>query len=175
MSPPQEEFLQRIEQYKHILYKVANSYCREPDDRPDLIQEILIQLYLSFEKFDGRVKFSTWVYRIALNVAISFYRSDRQYLNRTILIDDFVMELGSIDKSLGETGDEMRLLYQAINNLDEMNRALILLYMDGYKYAEIAELVGISETNVSTRINRIKLKFQKDLEIIDPAQSKGNL
>lgn len=175
MSPPQEEFLQQIEQHKHILYKVANSYCREPDDRPDLIQEILIQLYLSFEKFDGRVKFSTWMYRIALNVAISFYRSDRRYLNRTILIDDFVMGLGSIDTSLGEAGDELRLLYQAINNLDEMNRALILLYMDGYKYAEIAELTGMSETNVSTRINRIKLKFQKDLEIIDPAQSKGNL
>ncbi len=175
MSPPQEEFLQRVEQHKHILYKVATSYCREPDDRPDLIQEILIQLYLSFEKFDGRVKFSTWMYRIALNVAISFYRSDRQYLNRTILIDDFVMELGSIDTSLGEAGDELRLLYQAINNLDEMNRALILLYMDGYKYAEIADLTGISETNVSTRINRIKLKFQKDLEIIYPDQSKGDM
>lgn len=169
MSPPQEKFLELFEQNKHILYKVANSYCREPDDRPDLIQEILIQLYLSFEKFDGRVKFSTWMYRIALNVAISFYRSDRQYFKNTALIDDFVTELGFVDKSLSEAGDELRLLYQAINNLDEMNRALILLYMDGYKYTEIADLTGISETNVSTRISRIKSKFQKDLEIIHPA------
>lgn len=174
MSPPQEKFLELVDHHKHILYKVANSYCREPDDRPDLIQEILIQLYLSFEKFDGRVKFSTWMYRIALNVAISFYRSDRQYFKKTTLIDDFVTGLGFVDKSLSETGDELRLLYQAINNLDEMNRALILLYMDGYKYAEIADLTGVSETNVSTRISRIKSKFQKDLEIIHPTQIKGS-
>lgn len=174
MSPPQENFLKLVDQHKHILYKVANSYCRESDDRPDLIQEILIQLYLSFEKFDGRVKFSTWMYRIALNVAISFYRSDRQYFKNTTLIDDFVTGLGFVDKSLSETGDELRLLYQAINNLDEMNRALILLYMDGYKYAEIADLTGVSETNVSTRISRIKSKFQKDLETIHPTQIKGS-
>lgn len=174
MSPPQENFLKLVDQHKHILYKVANSYCRESDDRPDLIQEILIQLYVSFEKFDGRVKFSTWMYRIALNVAISFYRSDRQYFKNTTLIDDFVTGLGFVDKSLSETGDELRLLYQAINNLDEMNRALILLYMDGYKYAEIADLTGVSETNVSTRISRIKSKFQKDLETIHPTQIKGS-
>jgi RNA polymerase sigma-70 factor (ECF subfamily) len=166
MITKQEKFASLIDDHKNILYKVANSYCRNQDDRPDLIQEILIQLWLSFDRFDGRGKFSTWMYRIALNVAISFYRSGKRRIQDAIPLDEPGLKIGVADQLLAEMGDELRLLYQAIGRLDDMNRTLILLYLDGYKHAEIAETTGISETNVATRINRIKQRLQEDLDFM---------
>ncbi len=164
MIQKQETFAKLIEEHKLILYKVANSYCRNQDDRPDLIQEVLIQLWFSFDRFDGRSKFSTWMYQIALNVAISFYRSGKRRIQDAIPLDEPGLEIGMTDQLLPEMGDDLRLLYQAISQLDDMNRALILLYLDGYKHIEIAEIIGISETNVATRINRIKQRLREDLD-----------
>lgn len=172
MSTQHQEFSTLVEQNKPILYKVANSYCREPDDRPDLIQEILIQLWLSFARFDGRVKFSTWMYRIALNVAISFYRGGRRHDQANVPLAEIGLELATTDRLLSEFGDELRLLYQAIGKLNEIQRALILLHLDGYKNAEIAEMMGMSVTNVSTSLSRTRQQLMAELAVDEKDQQE---
>lgn len=163
----QERFLSLVEENKKILYKVANAYCKDPNDRPDLVQEIVVELWLSFNRFDNRCPFSTWMYRIAINVAISFYRSQRRNVQNNVPIKDFVLEIAVADEMLEQAGDDIRLLYKLINQLDELNRILIILYLDGYSQNEIAEILGISSSNVSTKINRIKQKLQQEFESIN--------
>ncbi len=162
----QERFLSLVEENKKILYKVANAYCKDPNDRPDLVQEIVIEIWLSFNRFDNSSKFSTWMYRIAINVAISFYRNQRRNVQNNVPIKDFVLEIAVADEMLEQAGDDIRLLYKLINQLDELNRILTILYLDGYSQNEIAEILGISSSNVSTKINRIKQKLQQEFESI---------
>lgn len=118
-------------------------------------QEILIQLWNSFSKFDGRVKISTWIYRIALNTAISFYRIDCKHNNKKVTINGSIISLPNFEY-VPEQDENIVMLYQFINKLNKMDKALILLYLDDNKYKDIAEILGISETNVATKINRIK-------------------
>jgi RNA polymerase sigma factor (sigma-70 family) len=155
----QERFQTVVDQHKKILYKVCNSYCRNRDDRDDLAQEIIIQLWRSFGKFDERYRFSTWMYRIALNVAISFYR--RENTRTRYVISDEQHLLEAIDE-VKDQPEEIRLLYEFIDGLDPLNKALVLLYLDGNNYQEIAEVLGISETNVATKISRLKSKMKQE-------------
>jgi RNA polymerase sigma-70 factor (ECF subfamily) len=166
MSLPinQHVFLARIEEHKRILYKVANTYCRNPDDRQDLIQEMVIQLWQSYSRFDGRVQFSTWMYRVSMNVAISFYRSESHRVRDATSIEATELEIAITDLRLEDEGDDLRLLHQLISQMDEINRALVILYLDGYDHATISEIVGITPTNVATRINRIKQKLQHEFD-----------
>lgn len=166
MLADQDRFLALMEEHKRILYKVANAYSKNPEDRPDLIQEMVIQLWLSFGRFDGRCQFSTWMYRVAMNVAISFYRSERRRIRDAIPIEEFGLEIAITDARLEEAGDDLRLLHQMISQLDELNRALIILYLDGYGHEAIAEIIGITPTNVSTRLNRIKQRLQRDVSVM---------
>jgi RNA polymerase sigma factor (sigma-70 family) len=163
-SPDQQsQFLSLLEEHKGILYKVANAYCRNREDRPDLIQEIVAQLWRAFDRFESGRPFSTWMYRIALNLAISFYRRENRRIRDTLPVDEAALELAEADKMLHEVRDDVRLLQGFINQLDELNRAVILLYLDGCSHDAIAEVVGISNTNVSTRINRIKQRLQREV------------
>ncbi|MEO8724971.1 MAG: sigma-70 family RNA polymerase sigma factor [Acidobacteriaceae bacterium] len=156
----QQKFQVLIEEHKKILYKICNLYCRSRDDRGDLGQEIVIQLWRSFGAFDGRCQFSTWMYRIALNVAISFYR--RESTRARHVISDQERLLTVTDETAGQA-EEIRLLYQFIEELDPLKKALVLLYSDGNSYQEIAEVLGISETNVATKISRLKKTMQQEL------------
>ena len=122
-------------------------------------QEILLQLWKSFSKFDGRVKISTWIYRIALNTAISFYRNDSKLNNKKTSIDASFITLPQIESD--SESDKLSILYQFIERLDELDKALILLYLEDNKYKEIAEIIGISETNVATKISRIKKSLKE--------------
>ena len=158
----QDRFLALVEEHKGILYKVANAYCKNREDRPDLIQEIIAQLWRSFDRFDARRPFSTWMYRIALNLAISFYRRENRRIRDTVPVEEGGLEIAGADQVLHEVRDDLRLLQRFINQLDEVNRAIIILYLDGCNHDAIAEIVGISTTNVSTRINRIRQKLQHD-------------
>lgn len=158
----QQQFLSLIEEHKGILYKVANAYCRNREDRPDLIQEIVAQLWRAFDRFDQARPFSTWMYRIALNLAISFYRRENRRIRDTVPVEEAALDLAAADQMLHEVRDDLRLLQGFVNRLDELNRAVILLYLDGYRHDAIAEVVGISNTNVSTRINRTKQRLQRD-------------
>ena len=157
----QDRFLTLLEEHDKILYKVASSYCRDAEDRRDLIQEIVVQLWRSFGRFDGRYKFSTWMYRIAMNVAISFYRSHSRRKRDTVPVDESLLEIVAADGE-AETSDDVRLLHHFIGQLDELNRALMILYLDGNSYDTIAEILGISTTNVATKISRIKERLRRD-------------
>jgi RNA polymerase sigma factor (sigma-70 family) len=150
-----DKFISVIKNNQNLIFKICNSYCSNPENRKDLQQEILVQLWNSFSKFDGRVKLCTWIYRIALNTAISFYRNDCKHNDKKVTINASVIYLSDFEY-LPEQDENIVMLYQFIGNLNEMDRALILLYLDDNKYKDIAEILGISETNVATKINRIK-------------------
>ena len=156
----QDEFQDQVERHKKILYKVCTAYCKDRDGREDLAQEILFQLWRSFGKFDGRCQFSTWMYRIALNVAISFYRSEAT--RGRVMVADEERVLAAVDPG-GAEPEEIQLLYAFIGGLDPLHKALMLLYLDGFSYGEMAAALGISETNVATKISRMKQKLKGEL------------
>jgi RNA polymerase sigma factor (sigma-70 family) len=160
--PDPDRFVTLLEDHKRILYKVATVYCRNREDRGDLIQDIIAQLWRSFGQFDDRNRFSTWMYRVAMNVAISFYRSEGRRIRETVPIDTFGLDLAAADRAMDAAGDDVRILHQLIARLNELNRALIILYLDGYSHDEIAGIMGISATNVATKISRIKQQLQRD-------------
>tara|TARA_R110000765_G_scaffold156246_1_gene259164 strand:- start:1354 stop:1863 length:510 start_codon:yes stop_codon:yes gene_type:complete len=154
-------FLVIVENNKGILFKVANSYCWNIEDRKDLVQEIILQLWKSFDNYNEKFKFSTWIYRISLNVAISFYRKEnsRKRISNPITTDIF-------DFSATEISDEketnLGILNHIISELNDLNKALMLLYLEEKSYKEISEIIGITETNVATKIGRIKSKLKKE-------------
>jgi|SRR5664279_249838 len=162
MADDTEHFLAFVKDQKKILYKVAYAYCRNAEDRRDLIQEMLVALWQSFGRFDGRCQPSTWTYRVAMNVAISFYRHEGRRRRDTVSLDEFGLDFAAADEVFAQTGDNMRVLRALIDRLDELNRALILMFLDGFSYEEIADVVGITATNVSTRLSRIKQKLQRE-------------
>ena len=150
-----ELFLSVIESHKGILYKIANSYCKDSEDRNDLVQEIIVQLWKSFENYDDRYKYSTWIYRIALNVAISFYRKENRRKEIAHPITDGVLNFAETN-STDDTEKNINLLQQFISELKKLDKALMLLYLEEKSHKETAEILGISETNVATKIGRIK-------------------
>ncbi len=143
------------------MLKVASLYARGADDRNDLAQEIYLQLWRSFERYDpARAKFSTWLYRVALNVAISqLRRSSDAWASRLEPLQTHHLETIG-DTSEHEPDERLGALYAFIGRLDAINRALILLYLEDRSYAEMAEILGISETHVATKISRIKQKLR---------------
>ncbi|MBD1262220.1 sigma-70 family RNA polymerase sigma factor [Maribacter polysiphoniae] len=161
-----DRFIQLIDEHKKIIYKIVNSYCPNRVDRKDLEQEIIIQLWSAFDAYNTDYKYSTWMYRIALNVAISFYRKERKWALKRDFIDEvsiFNMETNNLEQEL-ERDHDIKLLQQFINNLNELDKALILLYLDNKKHNEMSEILGISKTNVATKIARIKIKLKKEFE-----------
>ena len=158
-----ERFVLLLEEHKRILYKVASVYCADTEDRRDLVQEMVIQLWRSFPRYDDQLKFSTWMYRIGMNVAISFLRSEGRRGRETVALEQIdIIDYAAADRVMGEAGDDVRLLQRLVSQLDEMSRALIVLYLEGYSHAEIAEILGISVTNAGTRISRIKNRLREE-------------
>jgi len=155
-------FLQLIGDNKGILYKICHLYCRNKDDREDLMQEMIYQLWRSGQQFDANYKFSTWMYRIALNVAISFYRKQTRSGVRIALGGDLhLMELEDRSPDNEELEEKIDLLQQFISELGELDKALMILYLEERPYREIAEILGISETNVATKLSRIKGRLKQ--------------
>jgi RNA polymerase sigma factor (sigma-70 family) len=151
-------FQKLIEQNKGILFKVARTYCRSEEDREDLIQEIMIQVWQSLHKYNDQFKISTWLYRISLNVAISFYRKNATRIDNTIALNE--QNSLSQQDDAPENEQQLSLLEQCINELKEIDKALMLLYLEDKSHAEIAEIVGMSVSNVGTKISRIKDKLK---------------
>ncbi|MBD3375415.1 sigma-70 family RNA polymerase sigma factor [candidate division KSB1 bacterium] len=152
----QAEFLDLIYQYQGILVKISTIYAHGAVEANDLIQDMLIQLWQSYPTFKGQSSFSTWMYRIALNTAL-MYR--RKYARRPE---------GHIDPNpppefmtyQPELDEDVQLLYECIRELPSLDRAIILLYLEQYRYQEIADITGLSHSNVSVRIVRIKSKLK---------------
>jgi RNA polymerase sigma-70 factor (ECF subfamily) len=159
MQQAKEDFLSIIDANKRIIFKICNSYCKNADDREDLAQEIIFQLWRSWSSFNANYKLSTWMYRIALNVAISFYRKERKATD-TVLMGDHVIEIADeqIEESL-ETN--LNALQQFINELKPLDKALMILYLEEKPQKEIAEIMGITSTNVATKIGRIKEQLKQ--------------
>jgi RNA polymerase sigma-70 factor (ECF subfamily) len=148
-------FLSFIQSNKGIIYKVVNSYCRNVDDRKDLFQEIIIQLWKSFANYDDNFKYSTWIYRISLNVAISFYRKESSRKKISTPLGDGIINFP--DNCYFEDKEtDLRILQQMIAQLKDLDKALMLLYLEEKSHKEISRIIGISETNVATKVNRIK-------------------
>ncbi|MBS1608911.1 MAG: sigma-70 family RNA polymerase sigma factor [Bacteroidetes bacterium] len=156
----QEEFLKLVEDNKAIIYKICNSYCPNRNDRQDLAQEIVYQLWKSGKAFSGQHKFSTWMYRVALNVAISFYRK-RKSTVQEISLGEHLPEPEDKDDGTGTMEENINRLQQFISELKELDRALMILYLEEKTYKEISEVLGITETNVATKIGRIKEKLKQ--------------
>lgn len=155
--PREERFLAHLEENKRILYKVANAYGRSAEDRRDLAQEIAAQLWRSFPRFDERACFATWMYRVAMNVGISFSRSESRRASRTAPLNETILEIAAPERAPEESPDDLRRLHDFIRGeLDDLNRALVILYLDGNSHETIGEILGISTSNVGTRMGRIK-------------------
>lgn len=158
-SPDKELFIQLMQENKGIIYKVCNVYCTDREKHEDLAQEIAYHLWKSFPRYNPELRFSTWMYRVALNVAISFYRKENKYKPDFTFTENLVLFEETSDTA-AEQENNMQQVMQFINGLKEIDRSVILLYLDDKPYKEISVITGISESNVSTKVNRIKEKLK---------------
>ena len=153
-----ELYLDILEKHKGIVFKVARSYCSNEFDREDLVQEILAQIWRSLDSYNDAFKVSTWMYRVALNVAISVYRKDKSAAYKHTEIEDRLLTYDMVQES--ENEQNLSALYAFINELNDIDKAVLLMYLEGENQAEIAANLNITISNVSTKINRIKQKLK---------------
>ncbi len=155
------KFLSDFENNQNIAHKICRIYTTNQDAHNDLFQEITIQLWKNYPKFRGDSKFSTWMYRVALNTAISLYRKS----TRTVKTQDFSDFAYKIKATDYDNTEELQLkaLYSAIRKLNDIEKALIFLYLEDKPYKEISETLGISSVNARVKMNRAKEKLKKTL------------
>ena len=152
----EQTFLQWQNEHRGILLKVACSFADSKGDQEDLVQDILIQLWISMDRYGGRAKPSTWIYRVALNTALGWRRSERRRRRRMEkMVEMDAYWQGRKDRE----NDRLAWLYEALHQLLPHERSLMLLYLDHLPYSQIAEIIGISESNVGVRINRARNKL----------------
>ena len=149
-----------IREHEGIIYKISRVYFDQEEDQKDLYQEIVYQLWKSYDSFDDRSKWSTWMYRVALNTAISFLKRDKSKLKKVSSegLDNFKME--PFDPVMEE---RIEWLYKSIQELSVVEKGIILLFLEGKRHDEIASITGFSTTNVGTRISRIKEKLKRQI------------
>lgn len=159
MSSLEKEFLELIEQHKGVIFKISKMYMDNFDDQKDLFQEITFQVWKAFPNFEGRSKFSTWMYRIALNTAIVFLKSEK----KRSFITNYDIQNVQISTSEYDKEEEGNLakMYTAIQKLNEIDKALIFYYLEDFSGKEIAENLGISEVNARVKLNRAKEKLKQ--------------
>lgn len=166
MDAARQRFADLLDAHRGIVFKVANTYCRHPDDRQDLVQEIAAQLWRAWPGYDPERSISTWMYRIALNVAISHVRSAVQRAPHVPLDEPHETHPGlSVDdgSAAHEQDERIAALYAVIDRQPPLDRALLMLWLDERSQREIAEVLGITESNVSTKLNRLKQRIREQL------------
>jgi RNA polymerase sigma factor (sigma-70 family) len=149
-------FLQTIKEHQNIIHKISRMYRNTKEDQQDLFQEIVYQLWRAFPGFRQESKVSTWIYRIALNTAIAVYRKPKADISLS-------SELPEQADFVAEISEQEELMYSALRQLSDSEKALISLYLEDYSYLEIADVIGISENYVGVRLNRIKEKLKSIL------------
>lgn len=152
-------FLQLIEQNKGMLFKICRIYQDDPQDREDLLQEMTLQLWKVFDTYRGESKVTSWMYRVALNTAITFFKKQKRRPDSEQLPVNF--DHADETASAAEKEEQLALFYKAVKQLDKVEKALIYLYMENQTYEEIARTLGISEVNARVRLNRIKNKLKE--------------
>jgi len=145
------DFLSLINQHQNIIHKVCNLYMHDATDKEDLFQEITLQALNAYKSFRGDAKFSTWLYRVALNTAISFYRKEKRKP-----VFESANEFPDQPEETSEIEEQMQAMYRAIGSLSKIDKALVMLYLEDYSYDEISNVLGITANNVAVKMNRIK-------------------
>ena len=158
-----QAFLELLNQHAGIIRKVASSYSSSLADRHDLTQEITLQLWKAYPRYSPERPFSTWMYRIALNVAISIRRSNTRPVRQTVPLEEIEIEIADKADAPPEMEERIALLQKVIASLDPLNRALMLLFLDDHSYREIAAILGLTETNVATKLNRLKQRVRREI------------
>lgn len=154
----EHKFVTELESNQNIVHKVCSLYTNDRDSHKDLFQEITIQLWKAYPKFRGESKFSTWMYRVALNTAITLYRKSK----RRVKTQDFDSVIYKIKTDEYDDTEErqLKLIYDAIKQLGDIDKALVFLYLEDKNYTEIASTLGITEVNARVKMNRIKNKLR---------------
>lgn len=159
----QEEFVEKLEANQNIVHKICRIYATGDAAHKDLFQEITIQLWKAYPKFRGDAKFSTWMYRVALNTAITLYRKQKRKVT-TQEWDQYAFKI-SAEEYDDTTEQQLALMYQAIKELNDIDKALVFLYLEDKNYTEISDALGISEVNARVKMNRVKKKLRELLSI----------
>ena len=159
MSALEKEFLEKIEKHKGVIFKISKMYMDNFDDQKDLFQEITFQVWKAYPSFEGRSAFSTWLYRIALNTAIIFLKSEKK---RSFIQNDSLenFKIKSDDHN-EEEEQKLKKMYEAINQLNAIDKALIFYYLEDFSGKEIAVQLGITEVNARVKLNRAKDKLKQ--------------
>lgn len=157
MESPEDRFIEYIERHKGLIYKVARAYCSDPEERKDLAQDIVVQLWRAFSKYNSAYSLQTWTYRIAINVSISHLRKTTARKKAGRIYQDEMAWMSMDDVALDE---KLERLYLYIDQLKPIDKALMVLYLEGCKNDEIAAALGISLTNVSTKKQRIRKELK---------------
>jgi len=155
-----ETFEEILNKHKGIIFRIVNYYCKDADDKKDLEQEILIQIWLSYKKYNQEFAWSTFIYRIALNVSIGFYKKQKRQKDKFSSVNLFI-ETYVQDETPLVIDEDLRMLNEFIFQLNDINKALMILYLQEKSYTEIALILGISATNISTKINRLKNQLKE--------------
>lgn len=157
----EDKFVTLLEENQNIVHKICRLYTNNQDQHNDLFQEITIQLWRAFPKFRGDSKFSTWMYRVGLNTAITLYRKSK----RSIKTQDYdsVMFRISSEEYDDTIEQQLKLMYSAVKELNDIDKALVFLYLEDKNYKEISETLGITEVNARVKMNRVKTKLKKIL------------
>ena len=156
----EKEFISLLNQHQKIVYKVCNLYMDRHADREDLFQEITLQAWKAYGNFRGDAKFSTWLYRVALNTAITYFRKEKK--KPEIFSTDIIPEQQEERDSLIE--EQVKAMYAAIGDLSKIDKAIIMLYLEDYNYADIGEMMGITANNVAVKMSRIKIKLKEETQ-----------
>lgn len=156
----EKEFLERINAHKGILFKIAKLYVDEKADQEDLYQELVCQLWKSYSSFRGESQFSTWMYRVSLNTAITYFKKESKVTKVTFRLDNEINQVPAEDNNL-ILENQVHYLYKAIHGLNDVEKALIFLYLEGFSHKEIGSNLGISEGNARVKLNRTKNKLQE--------------
>ena len=154
----EQSFVELLEKHQNIVHKVCRLYTNNQDAHNDLFQEITIQLWKAYPKFRGDAKFSTWMYRVGLNTAITLYRKSK----RSIKTQEFESVQFKIKSEPFDDTEEqqLKLLYKAVHQLNDIEKALVFLYLEDKNYSEISETLGITEVNARVKMNRVKKKLR---------------
>ncbi|MEH6406773.1 MAG: sigma-70 family RNA polymerase sigma factor [Leeuwenhoekiella sp.] len=155
----EKQFVDQLEKNQNIVHKICRLYTNDQDSHNDLFQEITIQLWKAYPKFRGDAKFSTWMYRVALNTAITLYRKSKKRIKTqdydTVM---FKIESSEYDSTIE---DQLKLMYAAVKQLNDIEKALVFLYLEDKSYSEISDTLGITEVNARVKMNRVKGKLKQ--------------
>lgn len=155
----EKDFIELMNQHQNIIHKVASVYMQDATEKEDLFQEVTLQAWKAYPKFRGDAKFSTWLYRIALNTAITFYRKEKKQI--PTIHADIIPEKLETENTIEE---QVKAMYKAIGDLSKIDKALVMLYLEDYSYIEIGEMLGISANNVAVKMNRLKVKLKESTQ-----------